>query len=266
MKKTLSLLSLAAMSVALHAQTTTSPQRPDPTMTPGTTQTGSQPTATTDVQTPQASQRAAQVQAASVSAELTKGIDTKRAKVGDEVNAKTMSEAKLPDGTVLPKGTKLVGNVVDVTAKTKEQKNAHLVIGLNRAVLKDGHDVPIHAAVTSVTAPVAASDTATLPSGGGAVSSGGDSSGGSGGAAGSGSAAQSASTMAGSVTSQSQSTTGAMLKSANDRVAVGNMPNVILSAPSTPESAGILDGAGQNFALQSGTKLTVNIAPAAQGG
>ena len=45
--------------------------------------------------------------AASVSAELTKGIDTKKAKVGDEVEVKTTSTAKLPNGTDLPKGTKL---------------------------------------------------------------------------------------------------------------------------------------------------------------
>jgi hypothetical protein len=267
MKKTLSLFSLAVVSIALHAQTSASPQVPDPAMTPGTTQTGTQPQTTSDTSATSASQQtphASQVQGASVTAELTKGIDTKRAKVGDEVNAKTTNEAKLPDGTVLPKGTKLTGNVVDVTAKSKEQKNSHLVISLNRLVMKDGSDKPIHAAVTSVTAP-ASNQMADMPmsSGGGSAPSG------SAGSAGGGSATSSApstpSLPSSSMSSQAQSAEGGVLKSTNDRVPVGNLPNVVLSAPSTPQSAGVLDGVGENISLQSGTKLTVNVAPA-QGG
>jgi hypothetical protein len=261
MKKTLSFLSLAVMSVALHAQTPASPQIPDPAMTPGTTQSGTLPQATTDAPTPQQHQRVAQVQAASVAAELTNGVDTKRAKVGDRINAKTTSEAKLPDGTVLSKGTKLVGNVVEVTSKSKEQKNSHLVIALNRAMMKDGDDMPIRAAVTSVTAP-AAQQTMDLPSGGGAAPAGGggaDSSGG-------GSVpARSAPTMADGMTNQADSAQGAMLKSASDHVPVGNMPNVVLSAATTPDSAGVLDAQNQNISLESGTKLTVNVSSALRG-
>ena len=254
--KSLSLLSLAVVSVALNAQTSASPQIPDPTMTPGRTQTQTQPQATSDMTpAPQQTQRASQVQAASVAAELTKGIDTKRAKVGDEVNAKTTTEAKLPDGTVLPKGTKLTGNVVDVTAKSKEQKNSHLVISLNRLAMKDGTDKPIHAAVTSVTAPASnqMADMSMSSGGGGAQS------------ASAGGVSGSSVTPSAPMPPQSQSAEGGMLKSANDRVPVGNMPNVVLSAPSTPQSAGVLDGVGENISLQSGTKLTVNVA-LSQGG
>jgi len=259
MNKTLSFLSLAVMSIALHAQTSASPQFPDPAMTPGTTQSGTQPKATTDAPIPQQSQRTAQVQAASVTAELTKGVDTKRAKVGDEINAKTTNEAKLPDGNVLPKGTKLVGNVVEVTSKSKEQKNSRLVIVLNRAVTKDGHDMPIRAAVTSVTAP-APQQSMDLPSGGGAAPTG------NGGADNSGGAsvpARSAPTVSSDTANQTDS--GATLKSASDHVPVGNLPNVFLSAPTTPESAGVLDAHNQNISLESGTKLTVNVSTALGG-
>ena len=58
---------------------------------------------------------------------------------------------------------------------------------------------------------------------------------------------------------------GQMLKSLEDRVAVGNKPNVMLSAPTTPDSAGVLDGNGDNISLATGTKLTVNIIPAQPG-
>ena len=262
MTKTLSLVAMAVMSVSLQAQTSASPQSPDPAMTPGSTQTGSQPRAATDAATPQATQRAGQVQAASITAELTKGIDSKKAKVGDEVNAKTTSEAKLPDGTNIPKGTKLVGNVVDVKAKSKEQNDSHLVLALNRAVLKDGHEMPIRSAVTSMTAP-AASASFDAPAGGGSVG-GGAPAGASGGGASGGAAASSSPSMPSSMSSNSapQSAQGEMLKSAQDRVAVGNKPKVMLSAPTTPESAGVLDALGENISLDSGTKFTVNIASA----
>jgi hypothetical protein len=64
-----------------------------------------------------ASQARHQIAAAAVSAELTKRIDTKNAKQGDEVDARVTDAAKLPDGTELPRGTKLKGKVTDVKAK-----------------------------------------------------------------------------------------------------------------------------------------------------
>jgi hypothetical protein len=199
-----------------------------------------------------------------------KGLDSKKAKVGDEVDAKTTNEAKLPDGTDLPKGTKLKGNVVDVKAKSKEENSSHMVISLNRAELKDGHEVPIRAAVTSMTAPTADNSFAmpgggamTSPAGGGMAAPGG-SAGGSGGSAGASAAPMPSSpTMAtGDMGTSSQSTSGPMLKSANDRVPVGNKPKVMLSAPTTPDSASVLDAQGENISLSSGTKFTVNIASA----
>jgi hypothetical protein len=265
MTKTVSIVSLTVMSVALQAQTTTSPQIPDPAMTPGTTQTDSQPRAATDTATPQTSQKAGQLQAASVSAELTKSVDTKKARVGDEINAKITNDAKLPDGTELPKGTKLVGNVVDVKAKSKDEHDSHLVLALNRVVLKDGHEMPIKAAVTSMTAP-ASNASFDMPSGG-SVGGGAPSGGGGGSAEAGGSSAGASSTpstptpsMSGGTSGSAQAATGEVLKSAQDRVAVGNKPKVMLSAPATPESAGILDAQGENISLDSGTKFTVNVA------
>ena len=61
-------------------------------------------------------------------------------------------------------------------------------------------------------------------------------------------------------TTGSGSNPGGVLKSAQDRVPVGNMPGVILSAASAPGSAGALDASGDNISLDSGTKLTLNMA------
>ncbi|MFP5228656.1 MAG: hypothetical protein ACLGXA_13615 [Acidobacteriota bacterium] len=96
---------------------------------------------------------ASAAQAASVSAELTKRIDSKNAKVGDEVFAKTTREARLADGTKIPKGSKLLGRVTDARAKSKDNRNGWVTFCFDRAVLKDGHEVPVNAMVRSIAAP-----------------------------------------------------------------------------------------------------------------
>jgi hypothetical protein len=241
----LSLVPIAIFSLALQGQTGNSIS--------GTVQSG-QPVAA----------------AASVSAELTKGIDTKKAKVGDEVDARVMSTAKLPDGTELPRGTKLTGKVTDVKAKSKEDKSAHLAFNIDHAVLKDGKQVPVVVAVTSVTGPAQSSAGEMMMPGGGTAPGGGANPAGTGGSSGSSGssgsmgssapAARSAPVM--TDTGQSQSSAGGVLKSAQDRVPVGNMPGVVLSGAGGSGSAGSLDAAGDNISLESGTKLTLNVTPA----
>jgi len=94
-------------------------------------------------------------QATAVSAELSKKIDTKDAKAGDQVVAKTTSEGRLADGTRLPKGSKLVGHVTDVQAKSHDNRDSHLAFAFDRAVLKDGREVPVRATMQSLSAPAA---------------------------------------------------------------------------------------------------------------
>ena len=263
------LLTLASVliSVVVTAQTPASTDAGSAmspgTATPGPTSLGltqiqSQPQGVTSGRTVPQNAEAAQIQAASLSAELTKSIDTKKAKTGDQITARTTSDAKLPNGAVLPKGTKLLGNVIEVSAKSKEQKSSHLVISLNRAEIKDGQDMPIHAAVTSISAP-APPQPVDMP----LASSGGMTPGTSPiGNAGVGGAATSGAPTPGSQSipeTQPQVPPGAVLRSARDKVPVGNMPNVMLSAPTTADSAAVLDAENQNISLQSGTTLIVNV-------
>lgn len=209
--------------------------------------------------TPQATH---QVAAASVSAELTKRIDTKNAKQGDEVDARVTSTAKLPDGTELPRGTKLVGTITDVKAKSKEDKRAHLAFNIDHAVMKDGRPVPVMVAVISVTGPTqSAGGDMMTPGGGGGSAAGGSSGGGATGSSGMAGSSAPAPSPVMSGGGQSQGSAGGVLKSAQDHVPVGNMPGVMLSAGSGPGSAGSLDASGDNINLDSGTKLTLNVAP-----
>lgn len=96
---------------------------------------------------------ASAAQATDVSAQLTKKIDSKDAKVGDEVVAKTTSDARLADGTKLPKGSHLIGHVTEAEAKSHDNHDSHLAFAFDHAVMKDGRDVPIHATMRSISAP-----------------------------------------------------------------------------------------------------------------
>jgi len=88
-----------------------------------------------------------------VTAELAQKVNSKNAKVGDDVVAKTTEEAQLADGTKLPKGTRLMGKVTEVQAKAGAQQDGHLAFLLDHAVVKDSPDIAIHATLISISAP-----------------------------------------------------------------------------------------------------------------
>jgi hypothetical protein len=76
-------------------------------------------------------------------AELSKSIDSKKAKVGDPVVAK-VTQAVLSHGKiVIPKNTKIIGHLTAAKARSKEQPQAQLGIVFDRAELKDGSQVPL---------------------------------------------------------------------------------------------------------------------------
>jgi hypothetical protein len=246
MKRFPTLVAVAAVSVALHGQQSGYPSAPGQSQ-----RSQAQP------------QDGRVAQGASVSAELTKRLDTKRTKVGDAVEAKVTDRAKLPDGTELPRGTKLVGKVTDVRASSKEEKQAHLAFNLDHAVLKNGQQVAVHAALVSVTAPAPTAAAAPMSSGGGSMPSGGGESSSGAGSAGSAPSAPTPAATAPMTTSSQPTVQGGSLQGGQDHVPVGNLPGVMLSAASDANSAGSLDAAGQNISLESGTKLTLNLSAGA---
>jgi len=87
---------------------------------------------------------AGQLQAGSTfQAELTKPLDARKNKPGDEVVAKTRQDVKSSGQTVLPKGSKIVGHVTEVQAREKGRQESHLAIAFERAILKNGTQVPM---------------------------------------------------------------------------------------------------------------------------
>jgi hypothetical protein len=227
-----------------------------------------------------------------LTAEFTRKIDTKDAKLGDPVEARTTAKATLADGTELPKGTRLTGSVTEVRAKSNDGKNAHLGFSFDRAVLRDGHEVPIHATLTSLSAPasmgavggqddtfagVGTSTTAMGAPGGAGASAGGGTGGGLGAraartASGAGSTTGNlASNTAGAAADagvgvvktapvEGSATTGNYVTDALrlNHYPVGNMPGVVLSSQANSSVSGWLDANGRNITLGNGTQMTMN--------
>ncbi|HEV2990968.1 MAG TPA: hypothetical protein VG759_21190 [Candidatus Angelobacter sp.] len=76
-------------------------------------------------------------------AELTKSLDTSKAKVGDLVNAKITEE--LSDGTIqIRKGSRLVGHLTKAQAYTKQNGEASLTIAFDKVILSDGQEIAFH--------------------------------------------------------------------------------------------------------------------------
>lgn len=89
-----------------------------------------------------------------IPAVLTKSVDAKKAKQGDPVEAKTSEKLQLGSGTSLPKGTKLVGHVTEAKAKAKDKGESQSLLGImfDKAVLKGGQEVPMHAIIQAAAA------------------------------------------------------------------------------------------------------------------
>ena len=248
MDRCLTLVSLAALSVGVCGQA------------PGAPSTRDLAASRTITQQDEGTRTPSSVRGTSVSAELTMGVDTRRAKVGDPIEARVTNAVKLPDGTELPHGTKLIGKITVVRASSKQDKNAHLAFNIDHAQLKDGQQIPLHAALTSVTAP-AQSGAPDLPISGGGAAAGGSAGAGAGGS--SAGAAPTAPSTAAMTSSQPVTSQGGTLTGGQDHVPVGNLPGVMLTGTSDANSAGSLDALGQNISLASGTKLTLNLSTGA---
>jgi len=77
-------------------------------------------------------------------AALSSPIDSKKCKPGDPVNARTTEAAKSEGKTVIPKGSKLVGHVTQASARAKGESESSLGIVFDKAILKNGQEIPLN--------------------------------------------------------------------------------------------------------------------------
>src|SRR5205807_5779799 len=79
----------------------------------------------------------------SVNAVLTKPVDSGRSKPGDPVSARTTQNARTEGGTSIPKGSTLMGHVSDAHAAAEGQPGSSMGIVFDKAVTRDGHEIPL---------------------------------------------------------------------------------------------------------------------------
>src|SRR5215472_1262930 len=92
--------------------------------------------------------------------QLSKTVDAKKAKTGDEVVATVTMDMKTNSGDVLvPKDTKVIGHVTEAQARNKDQKQSELGIAFDRAEIK-GEQTQLPMSIQAVIAPPSASHNA----------------------------------------------------------------------------------------------------------
>jgi hypothetical protein len=174
-----------------------------------------------------------------MNAQLTRPVDAKKNKPGDSVTAKTTENVKSDGQVVIPKGSKLVGHVTQAKARAKGESESALGIVFDRAILKNGQEVPLNVAIQAL----AATESAAAASLGGddlsMASSAGGGAGASGRAAGGG--------LVGGVASTAGGAVGAVTNTAaNVGGAAGGTVNSTLNAAGAASGAvGGLNAAGQ---------------------
>lgn len=216
-----------------------------------------------------------------LNAVLSKSIDSRKVKEGDEVVAKTTTDLKAEGQRSIPKGTKLIGHVTKATAKSKGDADSSLGVIFDRAEVAKGREVPIHAviqalAATAVTAssgydeprpmanPSAAGGNAGGNAGGGLV-------GGTVGAVGSsasntvGAVGNTAGGAVGATTGSVNNTTGNLGGAATSTLSssargVVGLPGYSLDTSATSAAQGsVITSTGKNVKLDSGTQMVLRV-------
>ena len=98
----------------------------------------------------QGQQASSLVSGTALNAQLTHSLDSKKAKPGDVITAQTTAPVKVDGRVVIPNNTKLVGHVTRASARAKGDTDSVLAVQFDRAVLKDGHEMPLQVALQAM--------------------------------------------------------------------------------------------------------------------
>jgi hypothetical protein len=227
-------------------------------------------------------------------AELTKPLDAKKAKPGDEVDAKVAQDLKENGKVVIHKGTRLVGHVTEAQARTKEQANSTLGIAFDKAILKGGEEMSFSSVIQAIAPPVqatvatAADENATLASAPPAIGGGGAPRAGGGGGLVGGVTSTAGGAVPGATSAVGGATTGAVnttvsgaTRAAGGLTAQGNLTSasqgaiglqgLVLNTPATVTGSAqgsaqgsVITSASRNVRLDSGTQMLLRVTGSAQ--
>jgi hypothetical protein len=201
--------------------------------------------------------------------ELTKSIDAKKVKAGDQVEAKVTQDLKAENGeVVVPKDTQVVGRITEAQIRTKEQKESQVGIAFGHAVMKTGGEVPLPMSIQAIIAsPTSNADNSNANGESAAPPAYGPTAGGmgpgnnSGRSAGMGTPTPRPSTPVGESSTSSQTErTGHQPVTGNTQGVVG-IANLKLSMATNPKEGSIVSSEKNNVKLQSGTLMLLRVNP-----
>ncbi len=84
---------------------------------------------------------------------VTKTLDSSKLKDGDTVELETSGGFKLPDGTLVPKGSKLFGHVTTTKARSKGDSESQLAIVFDKLNVANGKQLSVKGVVQAVFPP-----------------------------------------------------------------------------------------------------------------
>jgi len=87
----------------------------------------------------------------SVTGELEGKLDSRTARVGDRVVLKTTEKVLTADGTVIPRGTRLVGHITQVQPRDSAHAVSQIGIAFDRAEMKNEKSIAIYTLIRGVT-------------------------------------------------------------------------------------------------------------------
>lgn len=233
-----------------------------------------------------------------IPAVLSKSIDSKKAKAGDKIEARTVADIVSAGKVMIPRNSKLIGRVTEAQAKSKGSAESKLGIVFDRLEMKKGQVVPIQANIQAIAKAVQQTsiqqDSVEMGSagsygGGASGSAGGGLVGGAAGTAGStvggvaggvGGVADSATSTAGNVGSGVGSTVGSATSgtvgaagnsvgvagtlNSNSTGVVGLKDLQLTNSTSATGSASVMTSSGKSVKLDSGSQLMLNVTGSAQ--
>jgi hypothetical protein len=202
--------------------------------------------------------------------QVSKTIDAKKAKAGDEVVATVTRDMTTTRGdVVVPKDTKVIGHVTEVQARNKEQKQSELGIAFDRAIVK-GDQMQLPMSIQAVIAPPpsnpgpggpespAPAPSASAPMGTSSNSPmGGSRQGGTNGTSPSGQAQQNY--PQGSMPSESQSSANRPAINGNTQGVIGMSDVKLESGSQNSEQGSVLTSEKSNVKIEKGTMLLLRV-------
>jgi len=209
-----------------------------------------------------------------VNGELVDKLDSKTAKTGDSVVVQTKTSIKTPDGTEIPKGSKLVGRVMGVHP-SESGDNSQVVLQFDHVELKSGKSVPVHSQIQSIAPPAGAGSTSgsSAVSGPPASGSSNPSASGTNGSSRASGAPQSTGASGAAPAASGGPAAGTVVaRTGNIAIATTSIPGVLVANnapgqqdPRMAQASSILLGATQDIQLDGGTLIVVGVSPAGGG-